>query len=35
MVLQWFEHALEVNPHMPFILQRVDYLRDKLQGEPI
>jgi tetratricopeptide (TPR) repeat protein len=33
--LAWFEHALKVNPHMPFILQRVDYLREKLQGEPI
>lgn len=33
--LEWFEHALEVNPHMPFILQRVEHLREKLQGEPI
>ncbi len=33
--LEWFEHALEVNPHMPFILLRVEELRKKLQGEPI
>ena len=33
--LEWFEHALAVNPHMPFILERVEYLRTKLQGEPI
>jgi tetratricopeptide (TPR) repeat protein len=33
--LEWFEYALQVNPHMPYILQRVDELRTRLQGEPI
>ena len=33
--LEWFGHALEINPNMPFILRRVDELRTRLQGEPI
>ena len=30
--LEWFEHALEVNPHMPFILLRVEELVGKSAG---
>ena len=33
--LDWFERALIVNPHMPFIRLRAGQLRDKLKGEPI
>jgi tetratricopeptide (TPR) repeat protein len=33
--LAWFEKALEVNPHMEGIRQRVEDLREKLEGEPI
>ncbi|MFQ5959185.1 MAG: tetratricopeptide repeat protein [Alphaproteobacteria bacterium] len=33
--LEWFERALTVNPHMPFIRLRADMLRQKLHGEKI
>ncbi|MFQ5785771.1 MAG: tetratricopeptide repeat protein [Alphaproteobacteria bacterium] len=33
--LEWFERALAVNPHMPFIRIRVEMLRAKLKGEKI
>ena len=33
--LAWFEQALAVNPHMPFIAMRAAVLRKMLEGEPI
>ena len=33
--LAWFEQALEVNPHMPFIALRVRILHEMLSGKPI
>lgn len=33
--LNWFERALVVNPHMPFIRIRALILKEKLRGEPI
>ena len=33
--LEWFERALVVNPHMPFIRIRALMLKEKLRGEPI
>jgi len=33
--LAWFEQAIEVNPHMPGITLRAEFLRKMLKGEPI
>ena len=33
--LEWFERALEVNPHMPGAKDNVRYLREKLRGKAI
>ena len=33
--LEWFERALEVNPHMPGIEHQADLLRERLKGDPI
>ena len=33
--LTWFEQAIEVNPHMPGITLRAEFLRKMLKGEPI
>ena len=33
--LAWFERALAVNPHMPYIAMRAAVLRKMLEGEPI
>ncbi len=33
--LAWFEQAIEVNPHLPGITLRAEFLRKMLKGEPI
>ncbi len=33
--LEWFERALTVNPHLPFIRLRAEAIRKKLRGENI
>ncbi|MFQ5984514.1 MAG: tetratricopeptide repeat protein [Alphaproteobacteria bacterium] len=35
LALEWFERALGVNPHMPYIKERVRRLKEKIEGKPI